>query len=149
MKQEEKDWINKTLAPAILPWAKVHQRVMYDDTVAQYQQSLRRFRNYCVRLVEIRWEEDHAWRTTVPASILELTDISITFKQQGWAFTVSGKKCKHRTWSFLELTMLMNGDDFYSMALLKYEFDLEVVSVTKTTPEDKEPVEVSGSAGDS
>ncbi len=148
MKQEEKDWINKTLAPAILPWAKEHQPTMYDDTVAQYKQSLRRFRNYCVRLIEIRWKEDRAWRMTVPASILEHTDISVTFEQQGWSFTVSGKKCTHRTWSFLELAMLMDVDDFYAMALLKYEFDLEVVSVTKTTPEDKEPVEASDSVGD-
>ena len=96
----------ETLSALILPWAKERHPEKYEKTLAVVGRE-ETFRAYLVRLVEVRWNEEKAWRGTVPLSVLELTSLQVTMlhRPSGTKVVCGGRQAKDRLFSFYDLTM--------------------------------------------
>lgn len=126
------------LAALVLPWAKEHKLDAYEKTLAVANRPAA-FRNYLVRLLEVRWLEDEAWRTDVPLRALEATSLSLKFKArllgEGVEIHVAGERYQgERQWSFGELQMLLTqGADLNVLHSVKQNMDL-VIDDPRTRP---------------
>lgn len=119
---------NDELAAVILPWAKEHHPDKYEPTIAVSSRP-HAFRRYLCRLIEIRWEEDHAWRSEAPLRALEETSITQRFRlRNGMCIEVKGSRAPgERVWTWNELAMIYdNGLNIEDVASLKQDWDLVV-----------------------
>lgn len=93
------------LAAMMLPWAKEHHPEKYAQTLAV---SLKppTYRRYLIRLVEIRWTEDRAWRGQVSLSVLDESAIvgRVRHRPTGAVLEVKGRLAQgERAWKWSEL----------------------------------------------
>jgi hypothetical protein len=125
------------LGGIVLPWAKERHPDKYAATLKVAKEPAT-FRNYLLRLLEIRWAEDTdaraEWKLDVELSMLEETAIQQAIVFRGHDLTFAGKKVEGRVWSFAELRALVEaGDDGAELERLrrvKDALDLEIVSVS-------------------
>lgn len=119
---------NDDLAAVILPWAKAAHPEKYEATVGVSPRP-QAFRRYLLRLIEIRWEEDPAWRHDAPLRALEETSIVQRMRLAGGAeIVVKGKRAGgEREWTWAEFADLLEaGHDINVIARAKAELDLVV-----------------------
>jgi hypothetical protein len=120
---------NEELLALVGPWAKARHPEKYKATLAQVAKP-RAFRNYLIRLIEIRCEEepDFYLDPGLTVSVLDETNLMrrIRIKATGDEFVVAGAGYKGQytmRWSMLaELP-----DDFALLASAIKTLDLEVV----------------------
>lgn len=121
----------------ILPWASAHHPDKYAKTLAVRGRP-EAYRNYLLRLVEIRWAEDRPWRHDAPLRALADTAIVATLRHPGTGMVVEVKGSRApepRAWTFLELAdMLAAGLDFRTVAAAKAVLDLEHVDPSAPPP---------------
>jgi hypothetical protein len=120
--------LNDEMSALILPWAKQNHPEKYKQTVemAKWPGMLIR---YLIRLIEIRWETDLPFRSSVPCHVLEETSIVARFRDRkmGNIIEVKGKNATGgRVWGFKEL--ILDRESFDELAALKRDFDLELVA---------------------
>jgi hypothetical protein len=123
---------NENLLAYIGPWAKEHHPEKYEATLKQVAKPST-FRNYLLRLIEIRAAEEPGWFTTLPVSVLDETAIkrTLTIKSTGQTYIVAGKKyvpppgerTPDMTWTMLDAPP----EDFRQLADAITTLDLEVV----------------------
>jgi hypothetical protein len=133
---------NEMLAGLVLKWVKEKYPERYKQTLAVASIPAT-FRQYLVRLLEIRWEEDgdiHAeWKREVPMWALEETKVRVKARlDDGTEIEIAGKKVEGRTWAFAEIGMVLSEPDrerrkemVRGLAALKIAGDLRVVEVGK------------------
>jgi hypothetical protein len=99
------------LAALVLPWAKAHAPDLYDLTLARAARPLP-FRKCLVRLVEVRYAREPAWRAEAPLAALELTALALDFRtKDGDTFTVAGAGVPDRALGFALLADVLTTDD--------------------------------------
>jgi hypothetical protein len=120
---------NEDLLGYIGAWAKEHHREKYDATLQQVAKPTA-FRNYLLRLIEIRaaGPDGNAFISTLPVSVLDETAIkrTLTIRSTGQSYVVAGKKYEgsaDMTWWMLSERQ----EDFALLASAIKELDLEVV----------------------
>lgn len=120
---------NKELLTIIGPWAKEHHPEKYEATLKQVAKP-KVFRNYMIRLVEIRaaGPDGNAFVSTLPVSLLDETAIkrTLTVRSTGEKFVVAGKGYEGSadlTWTMLDAAP----EDFAVLTAAIKGLDLEVV----------------------
>jgi hypothetical protein len=121
------------LQALVLPWAKEVHPDKYAATLKVIREPVT-FKNYLLRLLEIRWAEDgdmHAeWKLDVELSMLEETGIQQTMVFRGHRLTFAGKKVVDRVWSFAELSAMIHApEELDRLRKVKESLDLVVESV--------------------
>lgn len=116
----------EALSALILPWAKTEEPAKYAMTL-EVSRVPETFRRYMMRLVELRWERDVAWRTQVPVAVLEDSAIEGTLRRRsdGREFVFRGRRKQPRRWAWAELAL--DKAEFERLVVLKDTFDLELV----------------------
>jgi hypothetical protein len=141
---------NEELLAIIGPWAKEHHPDKYRATLQQVAKP-QTFRNYLIRLIEIRLEEENVERRrraaageppleyefwldpALTADILDATSLARTLKikSTGDAFVVAGKGYKgplsvSMSWSMLAV-LTDNPGEFHALAYAMKTLDLELI----------------------
>lgn len=122
------------LADAVMPWA----REQHPDKAQQVQEKCDdrvTYRRWLGRLLELRWADDSAWRTTAPMMALHETALAVQFRHRtaGLTFTVNGRYAPRPwVWTFAELAgltvtaqALESHEDFLVLLFAKHHLDLE------------------------
>ena len=121
----DKPWSNEAIAPLVLAWAKEFHRDWYDKTLKVAGRPTA-FRDYLLRLVERRCQENPAWMRTVPVMVLEETRVTFRVKDRetGAILVFHGKKHPEpRQHAIKELSL--DKQEFRDLMAVKSAWDME------------------------
>jgi hypothetical protein len=116
------------LGQLVLPWAEVHRPEAFQATMAVMQAGTpQALLNYLIRLVEVRWAEDPAWRLDAPLWALDLTKITLRLQRRatGQVLAFSGRRVKDAPWRFRDLAALAGPADLDLLLAAREALDLE------------------------
>lgn len=118
---------NEELSVLVLAWAKVNKLDAYKKTI-QVAGNPVVFRNYMLRLVELRWEADKAFRRECPVRILDETSLTIRLRDKsGTVHIYSGKMAKGPLQNRIG-ELGLEKQQFIGLQQAKRGLDLEYVS---------------------
>lgn len=118
---------NEELAALVLAWAKANKSDAYQKTI-QVSANPVVYRNYLLRLTELRFEADKDFRLACPVRILDETALQIRLKDEnGTVHIYSGKKCKHPIQNRIG-ELGLSKEEFTNLQLAKTTLDLMYVA---------------------
>lgn len=115
---------NDELIELVMPWAKAHKPEAYRKTLEVAARPVA-FRNYLLRLLELRCQGESGFLSTVPLRLLEETSlvVKVQHRPTGRVVEVAGAQVRPRQMGFSDLGR--EPDDFRALLDVIEAFDLE------------------------